>query len=80
MNASARIETKAEMGSEDHFSHDVSERLVTKDDEEMTAKTMPGPGQWPASGPSRERQPVTQHEAMKVISKTHPKHSPSIAC
>ena len=39
MNASARIETRAEVGSEVHFSHDVSERLVTTD-EEMTAKTM----------------------------------------
>jgi hypothetical protein len=43
MNASARIETKAEVGSVGHFSHDVSERLVTKD-EEMTAKTCQASG------------------------------------
>jgi hypothetical protein len=39
MNASARNETRAEVDSEVHFSHDVSERLVTTD-EEMTAKAM----------------------------------------
>ena len=41
MNASARIETRAEVGSEVHFSHDVSERLVMKD-EETAAEPMGG--------------------------------------
>ena len=45
MNASARIETRAEVDSEVHFSHDVSERLVTDtnaaSDAEVTWITAP---------------------------------------
>jgi len=41
MNASARIGTEAEVGRGDHFSHDVSERLVMKD-EETAAEPMGG--------------------------------------
>ncbi len=53
MNASARIETEAEVGRGDHFSHDGSERLVMKD-EETAAEPMGGIEQ-PLLTPLRRR-------------------------
>ena len=44
MNASARIETEAEVGRGDHFSHDVSERLVTKYEETAAEPMAPSGG------------------------------------
>jgi hypothetical protein len=41
--AALMIGTRAEVGREDHFSHDVSERLVTKYEEPTAIPVTPGP-------------------------------------
>jgi hypothetical protein len=76
MNVSARSETEVEVGRGDHFSHDVSERLVMKDEETAAIPMAPSGGssgiEQPLQTPRRRTFLLLFPEDERALTLQHP--------